>query len=177
MDTADLLVHPVRMRIVHAMSGGQPLTTAQLCARLPDVSKATVYRHVALLTEGGVLEIDGEQRVRGAVERSYRLRRERAVIDAERAASVDKDEHRRIFALAMAILAAEYNAYLSVDEADPVRDEVGYRQHALWLTPDERSALIEELRAAIVPRLGHEPGGGRIRHLLSPVMFPTAQGD
>ena len=31
--------HPVRLRIVHAMRG-RTLTTAQLCARLPDVSKA-----------------------------------------------------------------------------------------------------------------------------------------
>ncbi|MBM7788135.1 helix-turn-helix domain-containing protein [Tenggerimyces flavus] len=176
MDTADLLVHPVRLRIVHAMSGGQALTTAQLCARLPDVSKATVYRHVALLADGGVLEVSSEHRVRGAVERSYQLRREQAVIDAEQVASVDKDEHRRIFALAMAILTAEYNAYLDVDASDPVRDEVGYRQHALWLTPDERAALIDDLRAAIVPRLGNSPTDGRTRHLLSPIMFPTTQG-
>jgi hypothetical protein len=31
-------------------------------ARLPEVSKVTVYRQVALLTEGGFLEVDGEQR-------------------------------------------------------------------------------------------------------------------
>lgn len=177
MDNADLLVHPVRMRIVHAMSGGQSLTTAQLCGRLPDVSKATVYRHVALLAEGGVLEVDGEHRVRGAVERSYRLRRERVVIDAGRAASVDKSEHRRIFALAMTILTAEYNAYLDDEATDPALDEVGYRQHALWLTPSERSALIADLRAAIVPRLSNEPADGREQYLLSPIMFPTAQGE
>jgi DNA-binding transcriptional ArsR family regulator len=173
MDTADLLVHPVRIRIVHAMSGGQALTTAELCARLPDVSKATVYRHVGVLADGGVLEVDDEHRVRGAVERTYRLRRERAVIDAEQVAQADNDDHRRVFAVAMAILTAEFNAYLDGPNADPVRDEVGYRQHALWLTDDERTALIEGLRAAIVPHLTNEPTGGRRRHLLSPILFPT----
>src|SRR5690349_846199 len=101
MDAVDLLLHPVRLRIVHAMSGGRTLTTSQLCDLLPDVSKATVYRHVALLADGGVLEVTGEQRVRGAVERHYRLNRARAVIDAGTAASVSKEDHRRVFAVAM----------------------------------------------------------------------------
>ena len=85
MDALDLLLHPVRVRIVHAMAGGRTLTTSDLCARLPDVPKTTMYRHVGLLAKEGVLEVEGEQRVHGAVERRYRLRRERAVIDREHA--------------------------------------------------------------------------------------------
>ncbi|MEV6871554.1 helix-turn-helix domain-containing protein [Amycolatopsis sp. NPDC051128] len=46
MNTVDLLLHPVRLRIVQALSGGRELTTTQLCAGLPDVSKVTVYRQV-----------------------------------------------------------------------------------------------------------------------------------
>jgi DNA-binding transcriptional ArsR family regulator len=175
MDTVDLLIHPVRLRIVHAMSGGRTLTTSQLCALLPDVSKATVYRHVGLLADGGLLEVTGEQRARGAVERTYRLRRARAVIDAETAASVSRDDHRRAFAVAMTALLAEFNAYLDRDDADPAGDLVGYRQHALWLSPGERAEMIEELRGVLVSRLGNAPSPGRIRHLLSPVLFPAEE--
>ncbi|ETK37685.1 helix-turn-helix domain-containing protein [Microbispora sp. ATCC PTA-5024] len=173
MDTVDLLLHPVRLRVVHAMSGGRALTTSQVCALLPDVSKATVYRHVALLAEAGLLQVDGEQRVRGAVERRYRLRRERAVIDAEAAAAASADDHRRAFAVAMAALLAEFGAYLDHDRADPAADQVGYRQHAVWLTPQERAELIEDMRAAIVSRLANSPAPGRVRHLLSPILFPA----
>ena len=95
VDTLDLLLHPVRLRIVHAMSGGRTRTTSELCARLPDVPKTTVYRHVGLLAEGGMLEVAEEQRVHGAVERHYRLRRDRAVIDADAAASMSLGDHRR----------------------------------------------------------------------------------
>src|SRR5262245_3622859 len=112
MDALDLLLHPVRLRIVHALSGGRTGTTSDLCARLPDVSKASGYRHVGLLVEGGVLEVAGEERVRGAVERRYRLRRERAAIDAAAAASMSLADHRRGFAAAVAGLVAEFNAYL-----------------------------------------------------------------
>lgn len=171
MDSLELLVHPVRLRIVHAMSGGCTRTTTQLCARLPDVSKATVYRHVEILATAGILEVADEQRVRGAVERSYRLRRERAVVDT--AAAATSEEHRGIFAVAVATLLAEFNAYLDDENADPATDLVGYRQHAVWLSRKEVAALIDDLRAVILPRLGNPPAPDRAQYLLSPILFPT----
>ena len=172
MDPVELLLHPVRLRIVHALSGGRTVTTAGLCARLPDVSQATVYRHVGTLADAGILEVAGEQRVRGFVERSYRLRQERAVISAEKAASATVEDHRRVFATAMAVLLAEFGSYLDGDP-DPAADLVGYRQTAIWLTPAERQQLIEAMRAAILPVLTNRPAEGRAPYLLSPILFPT----
>lgn len=168
----ELLGHPARLRIVHALRGGRTLTTAQLCALLPDVSKAMVYRHVEALAAGGVLQVSAERRVRGAVERHYRLHEHRAGIDPEAARSMSKDDHRRAFTTAMAALIAEFGAYLDRDASDPSRDPVGYRQHALWLTGDELTALIAALQAAIVPHLANPAGPDRARYLLSPVLFP-----
>ncbi|MFD6279791.1 helix-turn-helix domain-containing protein [Streptomyces sp. NPDC060209] len=173
MDTVELLLHPVRMRIVHAMHDGRTRTTTELCGLLPDVSKATVYRHVGLLAEGGLLAVEEERRVRGSVERCYRLHRDRAVIDAATAASLSPEDYRRAFAVAMATLTAEFNAYLDGDGADPVEDLVGFRQHAIWLSPDELGDMIGELRDVIAARMAFGPGPGRTRHLLSPVLFPA----
>ena len=128
MESLELLAHPVRLRIVHAMRGGRSLTTTQLCARIPDVSKAMVYRHVDLLASGGILEVADERRVRGAVERHYRLRLDRVTVDADALAALSPDDHRRVFATSMAVLVAEFNAYLDRDGADPTADSVGYRQ-------------------------------------------------
>ncbi|WP_238011168.1 helix-turn-helix domain-containing protein [Dactylosporangium sp. AC04546] len=174
MDTAEVLLHPVRLRIVHAMAGGE-MTTAELCERIPDASKATIYRHVGALADASVLEVAWEQRVRGVVEKRYRLRRDRAVIDAERAASTTVDEHRAAFPVAMAVLLAEFAAYLDRPDADPAGDLVGYRQHSVWLSDDEKAALIEDLREVLLPRLTQAPAPGRRQHLLSPILFPTRQ--
>lgn len=171
----ELLAHPVRLRIVHAMRGERILTTAELCSRLPDVSKAMVYRHVDLLATGGILEVAEERRVRGAVERRYRLRQDRAVIDADMVKSLSADDHRRGFATAVAALVAEFNAYLDREHADPVADLVGYRQHAVWLSREELGELIGGLRDAIVPVLANEPTPDRARYLLSPILFPIEE--
>jgi DNA-binding transcriptional ArsR family regulator len=173
MDALELFAHPVRLRIVHALRGDRTLTTTQLCERIPDVSKATVYRHVDQLAGAGVLEVAEERRVRGAVERSYRLRQERASVDAEALASATADDHRRAFTAAMASLIAEFSGYLDQEGANPVADLVGYRQHGIWLSQEELVELIGAMQRAIVPLLGNEPTPGRKRYLLSPVLFPV----
>ncbi|MGW1163662.1 helix-turn-helix domain-containing protein [Streptomyces sp. NPDC002519] len=175
MNTLELLAHPVRLRIVHAMRSGRMLTTSQLCALVPDVSKAMVYRHVDLLSKGGILEVAEERRVRGAVERAFRLREDRAVIDADTVTSLSLDDHRGAFAVALAVLAAEFNTYLEQDHADPAEDLVGYRQHAVWLSRSELRELISELRSVIAPRLANQPTSDRARYLLSPILFPIEE--
>lgn len=167
VDTLELLLHPVRVRIVHAMSGGRTRTTADLCASL--------YRHVGLLAEADVLEVVSERRVHGAVERHYRLRRERATIDADAAASMSLEDHRHGFTAAMAALHAEFNAYLDRDHADPTADSVGYIQVPLWLSKDELAELVDEMRSAIKSRTENKPAPDRSLHLLSPILFPTEE--
>src|SRR5215467_1711411 len=61
MASADLLLHPVRLRIVQAFLGDRALTTSALAGELADVPPASLYRHVAKLVragvhQGGVLE-------------------------------------------------------------------------------------------------------------------------
>jgi DNA-binding transcriptional ArsR family regulator len=175
VDTLELLGHPVRLRIVHAMRGGRTLTTAQLCARLPDVSKAMVYRHVDLLTAGGILEVAEERRVRGAVERHYRLCLDRASIDPDTAAALSPEDHRRGFGIALAALVAEFNAYLDREGANPATDPVGYRQHAIWLNREELVAMVTGLREAIAPHLANQHTPDRTRYLLSPILFPSEE--
>ena len=170
-----LLLHPVRLRVVHALSGGLALSPAQLCARMRDVSKVTVYRQVAVLAEGGFLEVARERRVRGSVERRYRLRQDRPVIDAEAAASMSPEDHRRGFAAAIAVLMAEFNAYLDRDGADPAADAVSYRQGTLWLSPDELTEMVDEMLGVLRGPLGNKPAPGRAPYLLSAILFPTEQ--
>ncbi|WP_026423773.1 helix-turn-helix domain-containing protein [Actinokineospora inagensis] len=173
MDILDLLLHPIRLRVVWAMSGGRTRTTADLCASLPDVPRTTIYRHVALLADAGVLEVVAEHRVRGVVERHYRLHRARAHIDATAGATMSLDDHRHAFAAAMAALLAEFNAYLTRPGVSPFADSVSYRQSTFWLTPDELAAMTADLHRVIATRATNPPTPDRRPHLLSTIFFPT----
>jgi len=113
MATADLILHPVRLRIVRAFLGGRSLTTSALAAELADVPPASLYRHVARLVEAGVLEVVAERRVRGAVERTYVLHEAAANIGADELATMSADEHRRMFITFVAGLVGDFDSYLA----------------------------------------------------------------
>ena len=175
MATADLLLHPVRLRIVQAFLGDRTLTTADLRSDLPDVPAATLYRHVGVLAEAGVLSVVGERRVRGAAERSYRLVTEAASVGAADAAAMSVDEHRRAFATFVAALLADFDRYADAAAGpglDPAADGVGYRQLALWLDDEEFTELVTELRAVLTARMALEPDGVRRRRIVSQVFLP-----
>jgi DNA-binding transcriptional ArsR family regulator len=175
VNTLDLVLHPVRLRIMHALSGERTRTTSGLCDALPDVSKATVYRHTALLVAGGLLEVAGERRVRGAVERRYRLHPAGTAIDRETAAAMSLEDHRNGFAAAMAALIADFNSYLDRGNANPTADFVSYAQAPLWLNRDELAAVVKDLRSLIASRIGNLPAPGRNVYVFSPILFPIEE--
>lgn len=177
MDAVELLIHPARLRIVYALAGGGTHTSAELLVRIADVPKATLYRHIALLAEHGVLEVVAERRVRGAMERTYRLREERARVSPEDAATMSVADHRRGFAASMAALLAEFNAYLETRDAAPLRDGVGYRQFTLWLSDDEKRAAVDAMRQLLFTLAAQGPAPGRRAHLLSTIFFPLASSN
>jgi DNA-binding transcriptional ArsR family regulator len=176
MATADLLLHPVRMRIMQALFDADPLTTAQLRDRLPDIAPATMYRHIAVLAEAGVLEVAEEKRVRGTVERSYRVSGTEAVVDPSARAAMTREDHTRAVTTFAASLMADFNRYHADENADPAADGVVYRQAAVWLTDEEFTAMVEEIEHAVVSRVGKPRGDGRVRRVVSLVVVPDKPG-
>ena len=168
---SDLLLHPVRLRIVLAISG-EELTTADLAERLPDVPQATLYRQVATLADGGLLEVVEERRLRGGVERTYRLVAGEAGIGAEEAAAMSTDDHMRGFVTFVAALVDSFGRYLQDPDSSPAEDAVGYRQAALWLTKKEAESLAKDLAAALDPYLAQGPSADRDRILLNSILIP-----
>ena len=175
MASADLLLHPVRLRIVKAFLGDRALTTRQLAAELPDVPAASVYRHVGRLTEAGVLQVVAERRVRGITERTYTLRLFAAQMQPAEVAAMSPQEHASAFVAYVAGLLGDFDRYLAAEQENPGRAGTGYRVAAMWLTDAELADYQRDLVAISQPRLAHGPGGGRRRRMLYTVMLPAPQ--
>ncbi len=171
--SAELLLHPVRLRIVKAFMGDRPLTTAQLIAELDDLPPGSVYRHVALLAKAGVLQVVAERRVRAAVERTYMLRPRAAQIGAAEAAAMTVDEHAAAFTAYVAGMLADFDRYLAKGAPDPARDGADYRVAALWLSDAELADLLRDLGAVFQPRLANAPDAGRRRRMVYTVLLPA----
>jgi hypothetical protein len=175
MASADLLLHPIRLRIVKAFLGERALTTSQLAAELEDVPAGSLYRHVATLTKAGVLQVVAERRVRGAVERTYMLRLFAARIGPGEVNAMTAEEHRQAFMAYVAGMLADADRYLASGQPDPARDGAGYRVGALWLTDAEFAEFVGELGEVVQPRLANGPGKGRKRRMVYTVFLPASE--
>lgn len=176
MRAAELLLHPVRLRIVQAMLGGKELTPGQLRESLSEVSAATVYRHIATLAEAGLLRVVRQRPIRGAVERTYRLVEPAAQLSPDDLADFGPGEHRAAFAAFIGGVMAGFDRYIDSADArggvDPLRDLVGYRQVAFWLTDAEMIAVTQAVNSVLLPLLANERGGGRTLRVLTTVLVP-----
>ncbi|MFH9980532.1 helix-turn-helix domain-containing protein [Streptomyces sp. NPDC017179] len=176
MTTADLLLHPVRLRIVQAFLGDRALTTGALREELSDVPSTSLYRHVARLVDAGVLMVVAERQVRGAVERTYVLRAAAAKMSADEVARMSPDDHRNAFMAFVAGLLDDVDRYLAREDVDPVRDGATYNLAGMWLDDAEYAAVLNDLVRVLQPRLALPPGPGRRRRILATVLLPGEDG-
>ncbi len=170
--SADLLLHPVRLRIVQAFLGDRALTTSQLSAELADVPPASLYRHVARLVDGGVLQVVAERRVRGAVERTYVLRLAVARVSPDDLDKMSVDDLRQMFTAYIAALLGDIDRYLQRGDVDLLRDRVSFGIEGLWLDDAEYLDLVTDLYRVLEPRRRNTPGKGRQRRLLASMLLP-----
>jgi len=167
----DLLLHPIRIRIVQALTR-TPMTPLELKERLGDVAQATLYRHLHQLEEGGLLEVVGEQRVRGVVERTYGVVTSAVRLGMSDLQDATVGDHFRYFATFLGALLADYTSYLETSDLDLEADRVGFRQVPVWLSDDEFDSMLEEMRQPLLNRLDNQPAPGRRRRLVTTIVMP-----
>jgi hypothetical protein len=177
VDSADLLLHPVRLRIVQAFLGDRALTTSQLSTELSDVPAASLYRHVARLVGAGVLQVVAERRVRGAVERTYVLRLAAARVGVADIEAMSADDYRQMFMAYTAGLLGDFDRYLQRSDVDLLRDGVAFGIEGLWLDDAEFAGMMRDLYRVLEPLRANAPKAGRRRRLLASVLLPGNEPD
>lgn len=171
-EKASLFLHPVRMRILLAISGRE-MTPSQLQEALPDVPQATLYRQIKTLHKAGLLIVVDQYPVRGALEKVYAVPPGGAHLSNEDIQHASREDHLKMFTFFMTGLLADFDAYLRSPNIDLLRDRVGFSQVPLYLNDEEMDTFAKELGELILPLLENKPGQGRRRRLLSTVMMPA----
>lgn len=166
---ADLILHPVRWRIVlHVM--GREVTTTELKEELADVPSTTLYRHVAALIDAGFLTVVRERRVRGATERTLTAHQMTPAVGDDEAETMSVEHHRQAFLGMLAQVAAGFDHLV---ESGELRDRVGllnYRQLALYVDEGDAEAISAGLLNVLGPYF--EPAPGKSRIVLSTITVP-----
>lgn len=168
---AELILHPVRFRVLQALFDG-PQTTQDIAERLPDVAKSSVYRYLRQLAEAELVAVAETRMVRGAREKTYELQAP-ARLTAEDVAGLTPDEHVRYFTIYVMTLIQDFAAYARSGQAvDMAADRAGYTEAAVYATTEELDRFGAALNEALRPLLANSPGDGRHKHKLAVVTHP-----
>ena len=167
---ADLLLHPVRLRIVTELIN-QPLTPSQLALALPDIAQATLYRQINLLLEGAIIEVETENRVNGAVERTYRLVQANLSVDDMR--NVSQEEHKVYFNTFALSLMETFSRYIEQTPPDDIgSDGMSYNRAVLYLNDDERQQFQKAIMEIMMKFMSKSNTVDRKRFTLASIVIP-----
>lgn len=166
---SDVVLHPVRLRILQEVAQRE-VTTSQLRDALPDITPATLYRHVKALLDADVLTVVSERKVRGAVERTLAAGPRQALVSGDEVATITPEQLRQAFLAFVGHLTGEVDRYLA-GPVEPATDGFGFTMTPLYLDETDLPALQAELNA-VLERYRADTAGKR-RTLLGTVLVPT----
>jgi DNA-binding transcriptional ArsR family regulator len=168
---AEAILHPVRLRLIMTLTGRE-MTTQQIGEKLPDIAKASLYRHISTLYKAGVVRVVRETPVRGTVEKVYAIQEERAHLEVQELADATPEDHVRYFTAFVGSLLAQFRALAHENEADLIAQGTAYSTAPFYLTDEEYRQTAQELDALLRPRLANAPDGKRRRRLISVIVLP-----
>ena len=175
---ADVILHPVRIRVVQALFGRRRLSPQQLLKAVPGTSIATLYRHLNRMAAACIVAVVETRQVRGTTQRIYALAGERAAdIGKAELRRLSREDHLRHFTTFVATLLDDFHGYLRQRRPDIPSDGTLLRQEAVNLTRRQARNVAESVRKVIAPYLQFPPGGSRRRYLLTTILFPDANAN
>ena len=168
---AEVIMHPRRLRILEAL-GQEQLTTQEIAARLPDEPKSSIYRHLKILLDAGIVAVVATRPVKGVEEKVYAVAGP-ARLGPQDVAGLPADVHLRYFTAFLMYLLQGFESYLARNQPiDYVAQRVGYTEVHFQATDEEFAAMAHVLNAALFPLLQHPPGPGRRPQKLATITFP-----
>lgn len=149
LSKAELVNHPVRLRILEHMAG-RNMTSLQIAEGLKDVPQATLYRQIKLLHEGGILDVVDQRQAHGVIELTYAQRKGSTHLSREEFASMSPEDHLGLFAMMNGTASTSMARYFNQDPYDTTQDGMTYFAAGLDLSEADarkfRSDLLDFIR-------------------------------
>ena len=171
----DLIIHPVRLRILQAV-GSEQLTTQDIADRLSDIPKSSIYRHLKLLLDGGYMAVVETRPVRGVLEKVYGQARQ-PHIGPDDLGKLSADQHLQYFNIFLMTLQQAFGGYLAQAEhggaIDFVADRAGYTEVSFHASQAELDQFVGTVNQALMGLLQNTASPDRRRQTFSTITHPV----
>ncbi|MFQ6391187.1 transcriptional regulator [Priestia aryabhattai] len=110
----EILMHPVRIKICQALMRNREngLTPLEMVKILKDVPQATLYRHLQIMFDSGIVCVIKEKKVKSVSEKYYAINEEEAKIDGSEWRELSSKEKLDYISYYQLSLMTQYQSYL-----------------------------------------------------------------
>ena len=152
MNKAEVLMHPVRIKITQALmrSSNQGLSTLEMLKLIKDVPQATLYRHIQVMLDAGIISIVKEEKVRSVTEKYYALNGEAARLNAADMQHATKEQKLSFVSYYQLTLMTQYQSYLEKISEENADDLATFSMAELKLDDTEFQEFLQELHTLVM---------------------------
>lgn len=139
-DINDVFLNPVRIRIIQELSTRESMTASELCEKISDVPRTTLYRHINILLTHHILTIVSEKKIRGSLERTLALN-----VGEIHKHNTLENASQNAFRFLMNRYVGFHN-YFDSENPNPGKDRVFLNNSILMMTDEEYDNFLQDLK-------------------------------
>ncbi len=135
----DIMLNPVRMRIIQTLAVKQTMTATEISEKISDVPRTTLYRHIKILLDSDILSVISEQKIRGSLERTLAINTGEIMKN-----NTLENASQNAFTFLMKKYVLFHNYFKDIN-ANTGKDKIFFNNTILMMTDDEFDQFLSEL--------------------------------
>lgn len=140
----DIMMNPVRMRIIQTVGAVESITATEVCLKINDIPRTTVYRHISILINADVLIVVNERKIRGSIERTIALNIEQL----SKHNTTDNIPQQALRFLMNTY--SKFEKYFSKERKTPSNNVIFFNNTVLMMDDQEFNLFLSELQALLL---------------------------
>ncbi|MGN0159933.1 MAG: helix-turn-helix domain-containing protein [Lachnospiraceae bacterium] len=162
----DACMNSTRQRIMQVIMTKNQATSAEIGAELTDIPRASLYRHIKVLLDAGIIVVVKEELRRGSVEKTYVLAPQMPYEDTNEA-------YNNMIQSALMGLQGEFCRYFSKENSDPHKDLLTVGSAALMMSDEEMMDFLGAYSKLIQKYMKNKPADDRKVRKVTLVVSPN----
>ncbi|MDO5294927.1 MAG: helix-turn-helix domain-containing protein [bacterium] len=169
-DITKIIMNPIRQRILQFLMIHTTGTAGEMKVELNDIPPASLYRHIKVLAEAGLIEVVEEKKIRGTMEKTYGLKKQPM-------GEVTEQDVGSIIQTGLFSLMSSFGQYFSKEGNDPVKDMLNFSTSTLMLSDEEYMQFLMKIGEAINGVIKNQPQEGRKPRRFTIISSPCEEED
>ena len=162
----DACMNSTRQRIMQVIMTKSEATSAEIGAELPDIPRASLYRHIKVLLDAEIIVAVKEVLKRGSVEKTYAIASHAPYEDTN-------EEYNKMIQSALMGLQGEFCRYFNQEKADPHKDLLTVGSASLVMSDEEMMDFLEAYGKLIQKYIKNKPADDRKVRKITMVVSPN----